>query len=195
MLLVINKILSKTIQLATFDPLTGVYNRATYIRKIDNLLRKRKINVPGLLLIDLDNFKQVNDQFGHVEGDHILVETARILKRVVKQSGFVVRFGGDEFAIVLYDTTEEKMQHMAEAILTQIRSVKYDDHASEKWSVLSVSMGGAIYNHAEDTEMSLFERADKALYQSKMLVRINTLVMQRSLLTKAIIVKNAPFYR
>lgn len=167
MLLVINKILSKTIQLATFDPLTGVYNRATYIRKIDNLLRKRKINVPGLLLIDLDNFKQVNDQFGHVEGDHILVETARILKRVVKQSGFVVRFGGDEFAIVLYDTTEEKMQHMAEAILTQIRSVKYDDHASEKWSVLSVSMGGAIYNHAEDTEMSLFERADKALYQSK----------------------------
>ena len=51
--------------------------------------------------------------------------------------------------------------------MTQIRSVRYDGQASEKWSVLSVSMGGAIYNHAEDTEMSLFERADKALYQSK----------------------------
>lgn len=166
MLLVINKILSKTIHLATFDPLTGVYNRATYIRKIDNLLRKRKMNVPGLLLIDLDNFKQVNDHYGHVEGDHILIETAMILKRVVKNNGFVVRFGGDEFAIVLYDTTEQHMQQIAEDILTQIRTVKYEEHSSEKWSVLSVSMGGALYL-AEDTEMSLFERADKALYQSK----------------------------
>lgn len=81
MLLVINKILSKTIHLATFDPLTGVYNRATYIRKMDSLLKKRKINRPGLLLIDLDNFKQVNDQFGHAEGDHILIGTAKILKK------------------------------------------------------------------------------------------------------------------
>lgn len=166
MLLVINKILSKTIHLATFDPLTGVYNRATYIRKIDNLLRKRKMNVPGLLLIDLDNFKQVNDQYGHVEGDHILIETALILKRVVKNNGFVVRFGGDEFAIVLYDTTEQHMQQIAESILTQIRTVQYERRTSEKWSVLSVSMGGSLY-FAEDTEMSLFERADKALYQSK----------------------------
>lgn len=166
MLLVINKILSKTIHLATFDPLTGVYNRATYIRKIDNLLRKRKMNVPGLLLIDLDNFKQVNDQYGHVEGDHILIETALILKRVVKNNGFVVRFGGDEFAIVLYDTTEQHMQQIAEGILTQIITVQYEGRTSEKWSVLSVSMGGSLYL-AEDTEMSLFERADKALYQSK----------------------------
>ncbi|KPN88777.1 GGDEF domain-containing protein [Lysinibacillus sp. ZYM-1] len=167
MLLVINKILSKTIHLATFDPLTGVYNRATYIRKVDSLIKKRKVNRPALLLIDLDNFKQVNDQFGHAEGDHILIGTARILKKVVKKDGFVVRFGGDEFAIVLYDTTEHHMQQIAEAILTQIRTLKFEGHAIEKWSVLSVSMGGAIYHHTEDTEMSLFERADKALYQSK----------------------------
>lgn len=51
--------------------------------------------------------------------------------------------------------------------MTQIRTVKYEGYASEKWSVLSVSMGGAIYHHVEETEMSLFERADKALYQSK----------------------------
>ncbi|WP_249664341.1 GGDEF domain-containing protein, partial [Lysinibacillus sp. D4B1_S16] len=80
------------------------YNRATFIRKMDSLLKKRKINRPGLLLIDLDNFKHVNDPFGHVKGDQILVGTAKILKKVVKKEGFVVRFGGDEFAIVLYDT-------------------------------------------------------------------------------------------
>ncbi|KOS64308.1 GGDEF domain-containing protein [Lysinibacillus agricola] len=168
MLLVINKLLSKTIHLATYDPLTNVYNRATYIRKMDNLLRKRKTNQPGLLLLDLDNFKQVNDRFGHVEGDKILIETARILKQEVRNNGFVVRFGGDEFAIVLYDVKDEYMQQLANSILEKIRHLKYVDQVTiDRWSVLSVSMGGAICIHPDESERSLFERADKALYQSK----------------------------
>ncbi|MEB2302375.1 GGDEF domain-containing protein [Lysinibacillus xylanilyticus] len=168
MLLVINKLLSKTIHLATYDPLTNVYNRATYIRKMGNLLRKRKTNQPGLLLLDLDNFKQVNDRFGHVEGDKILIETARILKQEVGKNGFVVRFGGDEFAIVLYDTKDEYMERLAHSILEKIHHLKYADTISDdKWSVLSVSMGGAICSHPNESERSLFERADKALYQSK----------------------------
>ncbi|MEK5232920.1 GGDEF domain-containing protein [Lysinibacillus sp. FSL K6-0232] len=163
MLLVINKILSKTMQLATFDPLTGVYNRAAYVRKLDKLIRKRKKKMLGLLLVDLDNFKQVNDQFGHAEGDSILIDTAKILKQIVKNSGFVVRFGGDEFAIVLHHATEQHMQQMANAILTQIRAARYK---GKQWSILSVSIGGAIYQSG-DTETSLFMRADQALYQSK----------------------------
>ncbi|MCL1701009.1 GGDEF domain-containing protein [Lysinibacillus sp. Bpr_S20] len=168
MLLVINKLLSKTFQLATYDPLTNVYNRATYIRKMDDLIRKRKTNQPGLLLLDLDNFKQVNDQFGHVEGDKILIETAKILKQEVGTNGFVVRFGGDEFAIVLYDTRDEYMEKLANSILEKIHHLKYADQVSiDSWSVLSVSMGGANCIHPDETERSLFERADKALYQSK----------------------------
>lgn len=168
MLLVINKLLSKTIHLATYDPLTNVYNRATYIRKMDKLLGKRKTNRPGLLLLDLDNFKQVNDRFGHVEGDKILIETARILKQEVGKKGFVVRFGGDEFAIVLYDTKDEYMEKLADSILDKIRHLKYEDKASiDRWSVLSVSMGGAVCNQSNASERCLFERADKALYQSK----------------------------
>ncbi|MDM5249822.1 GGDEF domain-containing protein [Lysinibacillus sp. G4S2] len=168
MLLVINKLLSKTIHLATYDPLTNVYNRATYIRKMDNLLRKRKLNQPGLLLLDLDNFKQVNDRFGHSEGDKILIETAKILKQEVRGQGFVVRFGGDEFAIVLYDTKHEAMQQLANSILEKIHHLKDEDKVTiDRWSVLSVSMGGTICIHSDETERSLFERADKALYQSK----------------------------
>lgn len=162
MLMVINRLFSKTIQLATYDSLTNVFNRATYISKMDKLLRKRRANTPGLLLIDLDNFKQVNDQFGHAEGDRILIKTADILKEVVKKNGFVVRFGGDEFAIVLYDTNEELMEQLANAVLAKIRS--FDNI---KWSVISVSMGGVICKKSNETELSLFERADKALYQSK----------------------------
>jgi len=168
MLIVINKILSKTIHLATYDPLTNVFNRATYIRKMDNLLRKRKTNQPGLLLIDLDNFKQVNDQFGHGAGDKILIDTARILKQEVGNDGFVVRFGGDEFAIVLYDAKSENMWQLAHSILGKFRHYKHVDNVNiDQWSVISVSMGGAICHHLDESERSLFERADKALYQSK----------------------------
>jgi len=165
MLVVINRLFSKTIQLATYDPLTNVFNRATYISKMDKLLKKRKNNTPGLLLIDLDNFKQVNDQFGHTEGDKILVKTATILNEVVETEGFVVRFGGDEFAIVLYDANEAFMEQLANAILAKIRNIKNIDNS--KWSVLSVSMGGVICESPNESELSLFERADKALYQSK----------------------------
>ncbi|MFJ7888954.1 diguanylate cyclase [Lysinibacillus xylanilyticus] len=168
MLLVINKLLSKTIHLATYDPLTNVYNRATYIRKMDKQLRLRKTNQPGLLLLDLDNFKQVNDRYGHVEGDKILIETAKTLKQEVGKNGFVVRFGGDEFAIVLYDTKDEHMEKLANSILEKIHHLRYADNVSiDRWSVLSVSMGGAICIHPDESERSLFERADKALYQSK----------------------------
>jgi len=168
MLIVINKLLSKTIHLATYDPLTNVYNRATYIRKMDKLLRQRKTNQPGLLLLDLDNFKQVNDRHGHVEGDKILIETAKTLKQEVGKNGFVVRFGGDEFAIVLYDTKDEHMEKLAKSILEKIHYLRYADKVSiDRWSVLSVSMGGAICIHPDESERSLFERADKALYQSK----------------------------
>jgi len=168
MLIVINKLLSKTIHLATYDPLTNVYNRATYIRKMDKLLRQRKTNQPGLLLLDLDNFKQVNDKYGHVEGDKILIETAKTLKQEVGKNGFVVRFGGDEFAIVLYDTKDEHMEKLANSVLEKIHHLRYADKVSiDRWSVLSVSMGGAICIHPDESERSLFERADKALYQSK----------------------------
>ncbi|KOS67591.1 membrane protein [Lysinibacillus contaminans] len=165
MLFVIIRLLTKTINLATYDSLTGVYNRATYISKMDNLLKKRKENTPGLLLIDLDNFKQVNDQFGHAEGDKVLVETASVLNQAMKNEGFVVRLGGDEFAIVLYDTDNHGIKKIADAILHKIRSLKYMD--TKSWATLSVSIGGAIYESVAESEISLFERADQALYRSK----------------------------
>ncbi len=120
-----------------------------------------------MLLIDLDNFKQVNDQFGHAEGDRILIETAKILNQEVKSKGFVVRFGGDEFAIVLYDTKENQLEQLANSILEKIRQIKFEDVKMQSWSVLSVSMGGATCEEMNESEISLFERADKALYQSK----------------------------
>lgn len=165
MLLVIIRLLTKTINLATYDSLTGVYNRATYISKMDNLLKKRKENTPGLLLIDLDNFKQVNDQYGHVEGDKVLIQTASVLNEAAENNGFVVRLGGDEFAIVLYDADDNIIQQLAESILYKIRNVKSAN--TKSWAALSVSIGGAIYESVDESEINLFVRADQALYRSK----------------------------
>lgn len=164
-LLVIIRMLTKTINLATYDSLTGVYNRATYLDKMDNLLKKRKENNPGLLLVDLDNFKLVNDQFGHAEGDKVLIQTANVLIEATKNEGFVVRLGGDEFAIVLYDTDDTSIQKLAESILHKMINLKSSDKKS--WAALSVSIGGAMYDRTEESEISLFVRADQALYRSK----------------------------
>lgn len=166
MLSIIIRILTKTIRLATYDALTGVYNRATYITKMSELL-KRKNSKLGLLLVDLDNFKLVNDQLGHAVGDMVLKDTAKMLQNSIKEGGFVSRFGGDEFAIVVYDVLHTPLQDIAENIVHQVRHYR-DTHVNkEAWHCLSVSAGGAIVKSSNDAEVNLFERADKALYKAK----------------------------
>ncbi|WP_313891912.1 GGDEF domain-containing protein [Psychrobacillus sp.] len=166
-LVIIIRILTKTVNLATYDSLTSVYNRATYINKMDELFQKRKNKRIGLILIDLDNFKQVNDQFGHADGDLVLVQVAKVLQNVIKKDGFVTRFGGDEFAIVVYNTDETVIRKLAEQVLIETRKLKEAESGFELWKVLSLSIGGAILHDSEEDETSLFKKADKALYRSK----------------------------
>ena len=164
LLFVINRLLTGTIKLATFDPLTGVYNRTSYLSHVKSLLRNKTKKV-GLLVLDLDNFKQVNDQYGHVVGDNILVEMANVLRENVNKEGIVVRFGGDEFAIVIENASVEKLKGLSEAIMTAVHHKKNSENAI--WAVITVSIGGAIQEELNETEVSLFMRADKALYESK----------------------------
>lgn len=166
LLIIIIRLLTNTISLATYDSLTGANNRATYLSLTEDLLRRKKKARVGLLVIDLDNFKSVNDQFGHTVGDIVLVELVKLLKDCVKKEGFVARFGGDEFAIVLYDASFEKLEQTAQTILQSVRSKK-EDVSNNKWNPLSISIGGALQENDDETEDSLFMRADKALYHSK----------------------------
>lgn len=166
LLLVISKLLAKTVKLATFDSLTGAYNRATYISKMDEILKKRK-GTPGLLLVDVDNFKQANDQFGHAVGDKVLKDLTKGLHEVTGNDGFVVRLGGDEFGIVLEDTDTEDMNEKANAVLARVRQYKHEEVRGDVWSHLSVSIGGAIGQDLHELEVDLFVRADEALYRSK----------------------------
>ena len=163
LLVTIIRILTKTINLATFDPLTGANNRASYLNEMEQLLQRN--GQTGLLLFDLDNFKKVNDCYGHIEGDRVLIETVSILKAVAKKEGMVVRFGGDEFAIIVKNATFEKMHAIANELLEVFRLKQNGE--DEVWHPLSISAGGALQQEEDETEVTLFMRADQALYQSK----------------------------
>lgn len=163
LLVMITRILTKTINLAKFDSLTGANNRASYLMEMEQLLQRN--GQTGLLLFDLDNFKKVNDCYGHIEGDRILIETVSILKDVANRDDIVVRFGGDEFAIVVNNATFEKMDMIANKVLEAFHLKK--NGADEVWHPLSISVGGALQQEKNETEVTLFMRADQALYESK----------------------------
>ncbi|MEK4424704.1 GGDEF domain-containing protein [Solibacillus sp. FSL K6-1523] len=164
LLLIILKILNTTILSATYDPLTGVYNRSSYIQYMEQLILKKDNAHIGLLLIDLDNFKQVNDQHGHLKGDEVLKQLAAILKEVVSKKSSVVRFGGDEFAIVVEDANEQALHKLASEVITCVRK-KQQEHSG--WDLLTVSIGGTIQETPQEEEVSIFMRCDQALYESK----------------------------
>lgn len=166
LLIVILKLLNNTIRLATYDTLTGAYNRASYLQYMDSLIGDRQHHPVGLMLVDLDNFKQVNDVYGHAAGDAILIDVTAILKKVTAGSGYVVRFGGDEFAIVFKKATAKELKQYGEALLEALRERKNANEQS-RWSNLSMSIGATLQQESTEEEKMLFERADKALYISK----------------------------
>ena len=92
---------------------------------------------------------------------------SQILKNVIGKKGFVSRFGGDEFAVIVYDADETAINELAQQIINEVRTVKDMQSEQEMWNVLSVSIGAAILEELDESESSLFIRADEALYHSK----------------------------
>ncbi|WP_107842065.1 GGDEF domain-containing protein [Metasolibacillus meyeri] len=164
-LVALNLILMKTVRQAERDPLTGVYNRATYLEQVEKLLRRTQQKKIGLLLFDVDNFKQVNDRYGHIKGDMVLVELAKMLEQLARKEGLVVRFGGDEFAIVVKDATVDKLERIANEAIRDVRQRR--EGSDLAWQLLSLSIGGTLQTDLQETERDLYSRADEALYASK----------------------------
>lgn len=166
LLLILLKILHNTIRLAMYDSLTGAYNRASYLQYMDQLINSRQHFPVGLVFVDLDNFKQVNDVHGHAQGDDILCAVTDLIKKVAKKEGYVVRFGGDEFAIVYKKATKELLKMCADELLAEMRHRKATQ-PDTPWSLISLSIGATLQQELNEEEMHLYDRADKALYLSK----------------------------
>ncbi|HVQ61680.1 MAG TPA: diguanylate cyclase [Burkholderiales bacterium] len=153
---------------ALTDPLTGLYNRR-YLRDVlaRELLRaKRRNGSLAAVMVDVDHFKRINDSLGHEAGDMVLKELSALLRRCVRGSDTVCRYGGEEFALLLPDATLEGAQHKAEEIRAAVKALDLRFHG-KRIGVLSASFGVALFpNHAADAE-PLLGRADEALYHAK----------------------------
>jgi diguanylate cyclase (GGDEF)-like protein len=145
--------------LAETDPLTGVYNR----RKIEEVLRSEmerslRYGSPlSLIFLDLDNFKRINDTYGHRRGDEILKAVARTVMEAVRRTDWVGRYGGEEFLVLLPQTTREGARRVGERIRRAVKDLRLG---------VTVSLGVTSFR-PHDTLDTILERVDRAVYRAK----------------------------
>ncbi len=157
----------KIIRQATHDPLTELPNRILFFDRLSQALAagRREGRSMAVLFVDLDNFKPVNDTYGHLMGDKLLKEVAYRLFQAVREVDTIARFGGDEFALVLPNTESiDFAESVAEKLLEQIKRPYVIDGIE---LVVGCSIGIAIYPHDGETADQLISSADRAMYSAK----------------------------
>lgn len=154
-------------KLARFDPLTQLPNRYLFEDLLSKSLVKasRKKSILALFYIDIDNFKNVNDLFGHKAGDILLIEVSNRLKHHVKDEDFIAHLSGDEFAIILEDNNNiTSISLAAEQLIEQFNQ----PFIIEKQEIVAtLSIGISVYNQEKTTSAAIKQHADQALYQAK----------------------------
>jgi len=149
----------------TLDPLTKTFNRYALQKHLSELLSKdRQTQELFLLMIDIDNFKAINDQHGHIAGDKVLIFIAKLLKKTLRDGDKVYRFGGEEFVIILNRTDLAGAQLVANRSLSLCRQNKPVFHNEQIAVTLSV---GLTQTRNNDTMDGVIHRADVALYRAK----------------------------
>jgi diguanylate cyclase (GGDEF)-like protein len=153
--------------LADHDPLTRLLNRRAFVQQLDGEVARatRYGRTVGLVIADLDNFKQRNDQFGHAAGDEALVLFSGILSRALRRPDSAYRIGGDEFALLLAETKEEGARVVVERI--QAMLAELGSHGNPAFEGLSASFGFALCPPDAEDSQTLFRLADEALYEAK----------------------------
>ncbi len=154
-------------RLAAVDPLTDAYNRRFGLARLREEFSRavRAENPLGVLMLDLDHFKAVNDTYGHLVGDRVLRAVARACRRVVREGDVLVRYGGEEFLVLLPGAGAEDLAEVGERLRRAIAETSVMD--GEQRISITVSVGGAIYRDTSDSPDSLVALADQALYEAK----------------------------
>jgi diguanylate cyclase (GGDEF)-like protein len=150
--------------LARIDPLTGAFNRRSFFEFAESEInRSRRHKHPfAVAYIDLDNFKEINDSFGHHIGDEVLVSVVTAIKSNIRDYEIISRFGGDEFVILLPETDEEA----ALSFLSKIHSLLQQTMDKNQWQI-GISIGSIIYITAPPGVDEIIRRTDELMYSVK----------------------------
>ncbi len=156
------------------DPLLGIFNRRYLERRLrEEILLSRRDELPlSIMLIDIDRFKEINDTYGHLAGDLVLVNLADLIKQQLRKTDLVARYGGEEILVLLPHTPEGAALHLAEKMRRAVAATVLapaTDSEEGRWPDLkiTVSIGVAGLDRETDSEKEFFARADKALYRAK----------------------------
>ncbi len=153
-------------RLAGTDSLTGAANHRAFTERIkQETARSRRGGQPfGLIILDIDFFKQINDKHGHPVGDRVLIAVADKIKNIVREIDLAARIGGEEFAIISINDNMEGLKYLTERLREQIANESHENDKDETFQI-TVSMGVSCFE--DDTTESLIRRADEALYKAK----------------------------
>ena len=152
---------------ATHDPLTGLFNR----RYLDQILygeiahARQSGSLVGILMADVDHFKQINDRYGHKAGDLILQKLGELMKSCVRTADIVCRYGGEEFVIVMPGATECTVSNCAEEIRSKLEEIRVSNGRQNIH--VTISLGAVIYPLHGSNVDEVFINADRAMYQAK----------------------------
>lgn len=155
--------LDKTEELAIRDSMTGLYNHLYIVSRLDEEIgRSARYHTPlSVIILDVDHFKKINDTFGHLMGDTVLKQVSKVIKSQCRTVDKIGRYGGDEFLIILPETSLENASKLANRLLDTIQKMKLDPPVE-----VTISQGLAGYEQGETTN-ALIERADNNLYMAK----------------------------
>lgn len=155
-------------ELSTTDPLTQMNNRRSFDKKIEELIydAQRYAYEFCVVIIDIDNFKLINDVYGHVKGDEVICCISRIMKNNIRKSDIAARIGGDEFVILMPHTSSKRAPDIAEILRKLISEAKFSVGSDNSFSV-TCSMGIAEYEKSMSDGKMLLIKADEALYLAK----------------------------
>jgi diguanylate cyclase (GGDEF)-like protein len=155
-------------RLAAIDPLTGIYNRRFGLARLKEEFNRavRQTTPLGVMMFDIDHFKRVNDTYGHLIGDRILVRISAVTRAVMREGDVLLRYGGEEFLAVLPAASKEDLRKVGERLRRMVEETTVTD--GDQVIQVTISIGGTAYPEFDAAEsLKLVEQADQALYIAK----------------------------
>jgi diguanylate cyclase (GGDEF)-like protein len=152
---------------AYIDAMTGAYNRRFLEEKDKEIIQEHKFAKTdfGIIMLDIDNFKQINDTYGHEIGDKVIKLLAKEIKKIIRKDDFLIRYGGEEFVIILKNANASTAHKVAEKIRKTIENIKIDSNGKEVH--FTVSLGISEITEKDNSIFDAIKRADEKLYIAK----------------------------